>query len=272
MTFTEEWNATYKESPSDLSDQSAGAVVIQKTTKSTRERIMSEHTMGLSDGENQGYHSLACTRVTGSLTLTVEKTFIEAYTTTADINLTLPALSSIFKTSTVKIFYISHYSASNTRVVNLVAAAGDEFDDSKTTYKLGGRESTCMLMSSYANTWSIIQKVPSGAIMMWYAGLSTIPAGWVEHTALKQRFPVGYDSADSDFDTIAKTGGDKKVNLNVSHLPSHRHTMKSTGANASTTGSKGKYEGGTIITEEVGSDNNHENRPPYAVYIYIRKV
>jgi hypothetical protein len=271
MIFTEEWNTTYKENPKDSDERSGGAVVIQNTTKSTRERLDSEHNMGLTAGENQGYHMFAATRITASSTLTVEQTFIEVYSSTADINLTLPALTNVYATGKVKIYYLAHYSLANTRIVSIIPSTPDTFIDGTSSWKVGGRDSVCMILSSYSNKWTVIQQMPSGAIMIWNAGLSSIPAGWVEYTALKKNFPVAY-KATGTFNTIGKTGGVKKVNLSISHLPVHSHVIKKVAATSDGTGTTGKYQDGTTNTETKGDDNDHENRPPYAAHIFIQKV
>ena len=40
---------------------------------------------------------------------------------------------------------------------------------------------------------------------------------------LKGRVPVGLNTADTDFNTLGKTGGEKSVTLTVSQMPSHNH-------------------------------------------------
>jgi len=44
---------------------------------------------------------------------------------------------------------------------------------------------------------------------------------------LKGRVPVGLNTADTDFDTLGKTGGEKSVTLTVSQMPSHNHSIAS---------------------------------------------
>jgi len=115
---------------------------------------------------------------------------------------------------------------------------------------------------------------------------------------LKSRFIVGYDSSDSDYNTIGKKGGKKSVILGTEHLPSHNHRDPTDGAfdrlsaradeidSANTSGTLSdtepdrRYRVGGMISSQwnqatiksVGGDQAHENQPPYFVLSYIIKV
>lgn len=101
-----------------------------------------------------------------------------------------------------------------------------------------------------------VQYVPSGAIMQ-YAG-ETAPDGWVfcrgqslSRTGtyanlfaaigyayggsgdnfvlpnLQGKLPIGFDSTDTKFDSLIKSGGSQTRSLTESNLPSHAHTLSS---------------------------------------------
>ena len=72
--------------------------------------------------------------------------------------------------------------------------------------------------------------IPSGAIIMWYGSIATIPAGWVICNGtngtpdLRNKFVIGAGSTYG----VNSTGGSTNVTLTTSNLPAHNHTATST--------------------------------------------
>ena len=172
--------------------------------------------------------------------------------------------------------------------------------------------------------------VPTGGVMSYIA--ATAPTGWllcdgaaVSRTTyadlftvisttygvgngtttfnvpnLKGRVPVGRDSAQTEFDALAETGGAKTHTLTTAQMPSHNHTVADSGhtheqvvtanANSGGTGTRQDYDldatGLTAYTQGVstqsattgitiannGSGQAHNILQPYLVLNYIIKT
>lgn len=112
---------------------------------------------------------------------------------------------------------------------------------------------------------------------------------------LKGRFIVGFDNSavpDPDYNNIGETGGEKQVTLSTNQIPAHEHVLAwagNVGGNelsgsenlATTYDANGEFKstlGGTNNTPNVGktgssgSGQAHENRPPYYVLAYVKKI
>lgn len=88
---------------------------------------------------------------------------------------------------------------------------------------------------------------------------------------------VGYDSTDSDFDTIGATGGEKTHQLTIDEMPSHYHggikTVSSeTSGNQQKGINMGRYYGNDANTASSGDDQAHNNMPPYVVASLWRRT
>ncbi len=148
--------------------------------------------------------------------------------------------------------------------------------------------------------------VPSGLIAIW-SGLSTnIPSGWTLCNGtlgtpdLRERFIVGAggDNPSVALTTgysVATTGGNNLNTLTIAQLPSHNHTYPNPAEGAfglvrrSVSGEFNTVDGGTdnidagtqpdlkvqpsgFTTNNTGSGNPIENRPPYYALCYIMKL
>ena len=128
--------------------------------------------------------------------------------------------------------------------------------------------------------------IPVGGIIMWSG--TTPPDGWALCTGqtsngkatpnLQGKFIVGYQSNDADYNSIGKTGGEKKHALTIDEMPSHSHTIANitrTSGGGTKTGDKDWHEnraGDTISSGSAGGGAAHENRPPYYVLAFIMRV
>lgn len=92
------------------------------------------------------------------------------------------------------------------------------------------------------------------------------------------RMIVGYDSSDTDFDTIGEAGGEKTHTLTVDEMPSHRHLIGQTysGYRVYQGGSAPNaiYTGYAVAepTNYVGGGKAHNNMPPYITAALWRRT
>lgn len=90
---------------------------------------------------------------------------------------------------------------------------------------------------------------------------------------LNGKVPVGYDSSDTDFDTVGKTGGKKTHTLTINEMPAHTHSRNYYSSDWCANGTKSGYHGsGTGTQTNTGSTGGgaaHNNLQPYAVIKYI---
>lgn len=107
---------------------------------------------------------------------------------------------------------------------------------------------------------------------------------------LKGRFPVGMDSAQTEFDSLGKAGGEKTVTLTPAQVANHKHsfqgTLQSTGsaqyaflAAMNDSAAAIAVESGTNIPSNLvggvggsGGGGAHNNLPPYMALNYIIKT
>lgn len=95
---------------------------------------------------------------------------------------------------------------------------------------------------------------------------------------LKGKIPVGFNSNDTDFDTLGESGGEKTHQLTVDEIPSHNHANGQTyvwvGSGGSlvdpSDGSRMSYR--ALSNGNTGGDQAHNNLQPYTVTNYIIKA
>lgn len=100
----------------------------------------------------------------------------------------------------------------------------------------------------------------------------------------KGKVLVGRDTSDSDFNTILKTGGEKKHKLEESEMPSHRHSYgepRFTGGDWSCLGNPCNMnttldQNGSMVfhgyTFNTGGSQAHNNLQPYIVVYRWRRI
>lgn len=93
---------------------------------------------------------------------------------------------------------------------------------------------------------------------------------------LRGKVPVGYDSTQTEFNSLGKTGGEKTHTLTINEIPSHNHQLKRTGATG-TAGYNSIYNSANTSTENysttyAGGGQAHNNLQPYNTTNYIIKA
>ena len=129
---------------------------------------------------------------------------------------------------------------------------------------------------------------PIGAIILWSGTVAEIPSDWAlcdgqtkyghRTPNLSNRFIVG---AGDEYD-VGATGGEKSHVLTEGEMPSHRHSYSFKGADLNGSWDNDNFffdasehysgNGNTKYTEYTGSNQPHENRPPYYALCYIMRV
>ena len=147
--------------------------------------------------------------------------------------------------------------------------------------------------------------IPVGVITLWYGAENNVPEGWaicngqvsngIQTPNLTGRFVVGAGQEIKNGSLTGKagdggdvympgtTGGERSHTLSVGEMPSHNHSttmytadVVASWKNARTFlmptdhyGSESKCD---ITSSQSGSNQAHENRPPYYALLYIMKV
>lgn len=157
-----------------------------------------------------------------------------------------------------------------------------------------------VLWSDFKRVHALSSALFIDEIRMYAGSLSNIPAGWHLCNSqngtvdLRDRFVVGYNPDNADYDTIGKVGGEKEVGLSVAQLPTHSfHTVGGVYADdgtntqvssSSTVNVRGDRQGDSHRyqlhaasgvadkgrTNSIGSGEAHENRPPYFTLAFIQ--
>lgn len=83
----------------------------------------------------------------------------------------------------------------------------------------------------------------------------TTTAGNFKVPDLKGRSIAGFDSSQTEFDTVGKTGGAKSVTLTVSNMPEHNHTLSAHTHTGNTTDAEAAHT--HTVTGSIGGDGGH---------------
>lgn len=104
--------------------------------------------------------------------------------------------------------------------------------------------------------------------------------GFEWERTLVGKVAVGIDSDDADFNTIGKTGGEKKHILTTNEMPSHKHEMSLADYGSDTCSaivwksgnSNGKFAYGGDMIDNAGGGQAHNNLQPYQVVAFWKRV
>lgn len=160
----------------------------------------------------------------------------------------------------------------------------------------GDFDTTWMNMAATPATQERLIAAPKGAIMGW-TDPDNIPEGWhicdgTDGTYdLRGKFLLGA----SEKHSVGETGGEESVALKEAEIPKHRHTQslqypgyidkqltyRTYGSSGSTSGAtikedclevSTKYSSLAVATNYAGSDEPHNNMPPFYTIIWIQKM
>jgi microcystin-dependent protein len=136
--------------------------------------------------------------------------------------------------------------------------------------------------TEYAELYKVIGTAYNNAVDYNGVRFST-STGYFRVPDLRGRFIVGYDTADSDYNSYGKAGGEKKHALTTTEMPSHNHVENLWKQGSNTWREGGKNSGAHAVswhdqttpfgvTAYTGGGQKHENRPPFYTLAYIMRV
>jgi hypothetical protein len=135
--------------------------------------------------------------------------------------------------------------------------------------------STGSVIDANVNVVEVLKKAyPIGSVYI-NASNATNPASllgfgtWSEYG--QGRVLVG-KSAEAEFDTAGKTGGEKTHTLTIAEMPAHTHKVGSTSLVTASGGNERKPEGTSDNTSSTGGGQAHNNLQPYIVVYFWKRT
>jgi hypothetical protein len=116
-----------------------------------------------------------------------------------------------------------------------------------------------------------------GGMVLWNKPAIDIPTGWAEVVDWRGRMPVGFDAAQTEFDTMGKQGGAKNKTLSINEMPAHSHTTNYGTEDANSNGSSRTWlqsnSGTTVKTSSsVGGGQSFSILNPYRTVLFIEYI
>lgn len=101
--------------------------------------------------------------------------------------------------------------------------------------------------------------------------------GFTWERTLVGRVAVGIDTTQTEFDTMGKTGGEKKHTLTIDEMPSHNHKVYRSGSTSAGYGSLFQNTSSTTeltanVVDNTGGGQAHNNLQPYQVVAYWKRT
>ena len=124
---------------------------------------------------------------------------------------------------------------------------------------------------------------PVGRVVMFYDDADH--SNYLGYTWVRTctgRVPVGYDTTQTEFNTIGKTGGSKTHKLSVNEMPSHTHTSSQflyvngnteiTGVQPGSAFTPAGFGRSTSSLSYAGGSQAHNNIQPYEVVSFWKRT
>lgn len=124
-----------------------------------------------------------------------------------------------------------------------------------------------------ATTAFVQAAIPTGVILLWSGSIATIPGGWALCNGsngtpdLRDRFVVGAGSTYS----VGDTGGANTVTLDATQIPSHTHTVTTTGSTSSENAHSHTFSG-TTGNMSANASHSHNISDPGHIHSFTNPL